>query len=236
MRTSMLPIGPALVFALAACNRTPEPPAGENAPTTASSAAPVPEAVTSASPPPTAIVYDCGDLQLTGSVGADNIDLSFSDGRTIALPRVPSGSGARYADTQGNQFFGKGPEAVLTQPGEPDRTCTASELGTSPAAGSAPGHAFRARGNEPGWMAEVRLGNRPSLHAEVDYGNRKLDVAEAAEDAGGWSGTTPDGTEVRLRLEQGDCQDDMSGEAFEARAILTVGGKDYRGCGGFEGG
>ena len=96
------------------------------------------------------IVYDCGDLQVTGSFGTDKVDLSFTDGRAPALSRVPSGSGARYADDQGNQFFGKGPEAILTRPGEADRICAASEIGPSAAAGSALSPTFRAQGNEPG--------------------------------------------------------------------------------------
>ena len=236
MRASMLAIAPVLVFGLAACNRTPEPSSGEAASPAASGSAPQTEVVTPATTAPTAIVYDCGDLQVTGSFGPDKVDLSFADGRALTLSRVPSGSGARYADDRGNQFFGKGPEAILTRPGEADRICAASEIGPPTAASTVLSPTFRAQGNEPGWMTEVQLGERPSIHVEVDYGNRKFEVAEATEDPTGWAGTAPDGTEVHLRFERGDCQDDMSGERFEATAVLNVGGKEYRGCGRFKGG
>jgi membrane-bound inhibitor of C-type lysozyme len=134
MRASMFAIGPAFVFMLVACNRTPGSPAGEATSPAASGGAPQAEvAPPPATTAPTAIVYDCGDLQVTGSFGADSVNLSFTDSRALTLPRVPSGSGARYADDQGNQFFGKGPEAILTRPGEADRICSASEIG-APAA------------------------------------------------------------------------------------------------------
>jgi uncharacterized membrane protein len=93
---------------------------------------------------------------------------------------------------------------------------------------------FRARGNEPGWMAEVQLGDVPTLHAEIDYGERKLDVGAVAKTREGWSGQTPDGTAVALEIERVECLDDMSGEKFQARARLRVGDQSYRGCGSFE--
>jgi uncharacterized membrane protein len=98
---------------------------------------------------------------------------------------------------------------------------------------SALGSTFRAQGNEPGWMAEVNLSDPPSMRAEVDYGNLKYEIATVIEDTGGWRGTAADGTPVALRIERVECQDDMSGERFEAKAVLSAGGKDYRGCGRF---
>jgi membrane-bound inhibitor of C-type lysozyme len=132
MRTSIVAIGPVLVLALAACNRTPEPPPGEAASPAVSGSAPQAGAAAPA-PAPTAFVYDCGDFQVTGRFTEDRVELSFPDDRSLVLPRVPSGSGARYADDEGNQFFGKGPEAILTRPGEDDRICAAAEVGTPPA-------------------------------------------------------------------------------------------------------
>ncbi len=93
---------------------------------------------------------------------------------------------------------------------------------------------FRARGNEPGWMAEVVLGDEPTLHAEIDYGNRKLDVGAAVETRKGWSGEASDGTAIALELERVECLDDMSGERFQARVRLSVGARTFRGCGSFE--
>ena len=87
--------------------------------------------------------------------------------------------------------------------------------------------------NEPGWMAEVELGDKPSMHAEVDYGETRFEIANAIENQTGWSGTAADGTQVALRFERVECIDNMSGEKFEARALLAAAGKEYGGCGRF---
>ena len=92
---------------------------------------------------------------------------------------------------------------------------------------------FRAQGNEPGWMAEVQLSDQPSMHAEVDYGNTRFEISNAIEDQTGWSGTAADGTQVTLRFERVECLDNMSGEKFEAKAVLAAAGKEYQGCGRF---
>jgi uncharacterized membrane protein len=49
----------------------------------------------------------------------------------------------------------------------------------------------------------------------------------------GWSGTAADGTQVALRFERVECIDNMSGEKFEARAVLAAAGNEYGGCGRF---
>ena len=47
--------------------------------------------------------------------------------RSITLPQAISGSGARYADAQGNELWTKGMEdGTLTLAGEPPRTCVAA--------------------------------------------------------------------------------------------------------------
>jgi uncharacterized membrane protein len=225
--------GVLIALILTGCNRPADPQAGQ---ASSPDSAVNPPAAQAALPSdvPAAMVYDCGDLAITGTFGAGKVDLSFADGRTLTLPLVPSGSGARYADDQGNQLFAKGPEATLTVLGEADRTCATQDVGTLAADTAALGATFRARGNEPGWTAEVQLRDRPSMHVEVDYGNTKLDIAQANEDETGWSGTTSDGTQVALRVERVECLDDMSGEKFEAQAALSVAGEEYRGCGRFK--
>ena len=79
--------------------------------------------------------------------------------------------------------------------------------------------------------AEVELGDKPSMHAEVDYGQTRFEIANAIENQTGWSGTAADCTQVALRFERVECIDNMSGEKFEARAVLAALGKEYGGCG-----
>ena len=104
------------LLALGACQRSSEPV------TPAASAAPV------ASAPAGAVVlpprsYQCGDLAVTATFdGVGAVDLGFSGG-PLTLPQVESGSGARYADSQGNEFWSKGDEATFTLAGQEKRTC-----------------------------------------------------------------------------------------------------------------
>src|SRR5262245_54816976 len=68
-------------------------------------------------------VYQCGDLEVTATFDEpDKVALVFG-GTTLALPRVPAASGARYADGMGNEFWSKG-GAMFTLAGQPPRSCT----------------------------------------------------------------------------------------------------------------
>lgn len=62
------------------------------------------------SPAGAPVTYDCEDgLRLTVAYGADVAQVSLPDGRTLALPQQPSGSGMRYAQGP-NELRGKGSE------------------------------------------------------------------------------------------------------------------------------
>jgi uncharacterized lipoprotein YbaY len=100
-------------------------------------------------------------------------------------------------------------------------------------AAKARGVAFRAIGQEPGWLVEVGRGDAPSLHAELDYGERIVDVARVTPQGDRYTGRTADGMDVALLIERTACSDGMSGEAFPATVTLTFGGRQYRGCGRF---
>lgn len=95
------------------------------------------------------------------------------------------------------------------------------------------GSAFRGIGTEPGWWVEVGGGDAPRLHAELDYGERKVEVAGASRAADGYVGSTADGVAVSLTTAKEPCSDGMSDTEYPASAILTVGGRTYRGCGRF---
>ena len=127
------------------------------------------------------------------------------------------------------------PRAGVRSAARSPEPATPAAPANTPAGGetTARSSTFRAQGNEPGWMAEVELGDQPSMHAEVDYGETRFEIANAIENQTGWSGTAADGTQVALRFERVECIDNMSGEKFEARAVLAAVGKEYEGCGRF---
>ncbi|PSM13160.1 COG3650 family protein [Stenotrophomonas maltophilia] len=175
--------------------------------------------------------YQCGDLNVRATFNGEDAATVVIGERTFAMTSERAASGAKYGDGQGNSFWTKGSDdGLLSLKGEADRECHAVEAAEGD--GSAGNAAFRATGNEPGWLAVVD-GDAPGLQVEVDYGERRFDVAKPTEGADGWSGKASDGTDVKLSFQRTTCQDDMSGEAFEAKVMLTVGTRQYHGCGNF---
>jgi membrane-bound inhibitor of C-type lysozyme len=169
------------------------------------------------------VTYQCGEREVSAVFrGSDSVEVSVA-GRTLLLPHVESGSGAKYADDKGNELWTKGLEAaMLTLAGQARQSC------------SAPGKpGLVAIGQEPGWRVDVAPDEPPSMVATLEYGERKFDASNVVATASGWSGTAPDGTAVTLVYERAPCQDSMSGEPFEATATLTVGDRTYRGCARF---
>jgi len=93
---------------------------------------------------------------------------------------------------------------------------------------------FRATGNEPGWLLEIREGD--SLVLMADYGTRRYEIVSPRPEIDQASGGrlfrqpgTPEAFEVVLIDEP--CRDDMSGESFPTTVRLRLGERHLRGCG-----
>jgi membrane-bound inhibitor of C-type lysozyme len=158
MRVSPLILSVAIVAGLAACQ-----PAQQ-----AESATPGAAFAGDEAPPPAAaptsdervFAFQCGDLAVRATYrGQDSATVVVGD-RTFVMANETAASGAKYGDGQGNTFWTKGTtEGTLTLKGEPDRACTGSgKEGEVAAATADVAPAFRATGNEPGWLAQVSAG------------------------------------------------------------------------------
>jgi len=68
--------------------------------------------------------YRCGNLAVSAIFrGQDRATIAIGD-RKLELGLVPAASGAKYADSAGNEFWTKGlDEALLTLAGSPPVTC-----------------------------------------------------------------------------------------------------------------
>ena len=183
--------------------------------------------------------WTCGEMTFEAvfDVTGERVELALPDG-ALSLPQAQSGSGARYADHRGNEFWTKGDTGTLTRDGGAKRDCVRAD--TPPKAGSPweaakqRGIAFRGIGNEPGWVVEVGMGDTTTLHADLAYGERKVDAqVRGLSGLLGWAGKTVDDTRVRLVLERKACSDGMSDENYPVEAVLEVGGDTFRGCGRF---
>ncbi len=62
-------------------------------------------------------IYRCeGDKGIDATYYPDSVDLTLTDGRSLELPQVISGSGARYAnDDESFVFWNKGDTAFVTE-------------------------------------------------------------------------------------------------------------------------
>ncbi|MEO6365445.1 MAG: MliC family protein [Luteimonas sp.] len=227
-----------MAVVLAACQPAIPPSAPAAVPPVASQ--PLPASATAPDTPatpdePRTLHFQCGDLLTSARLLRDEARLSVS-GRDIALPHVPSASGARYDDGKGNALWSNGNDALLTLGGKQYEACTRSERASPWVDAQARGIGFRAVGSEPGWYVEVGQGETPALHAELDYGERQIDSQSLVPLTGareGFRGMATDGTSFELRITRTPCNDGMSGEAFEASAELLVADRPYKGCGAY---
>jgi putative lipoprotein len=93
---------------------------------------------------------------------------------------------------------------------------------------------YEARGQEPGWLAEMDPAR--GLALTLDYGERRLTTPPPAVEADGpgrtayvaVAGQTP----VRLVAVERPCADVMSGRRYPHTVELQVGERRYDGCGG----
>ncbi|TYT25195.1 hypothetical protein FZO89_02285 [Luteimonas viscosa] len=179
--------------------------------------------------------FRCGDLQVGAEFdnAAGHVTLSIGTGRT-RLPQAVAASGARYADTAGNEFWNKGDGATLTLDGV-SHACIVTEQGSPWHEARSRGAHFRGLGTEPFWSLEVEGGPAPRLLLDLEMGERRLVVAQPTplDQGEGFAGQADDGSEVTLRITRGDCSDGMSDERYPASIDLTVGGETYAGCGAF---
>ena len=93
---------------------------------------------------------------------------------------------------------------------------------------------FRAMGNEPGWVLEIREGER--LDLSYDYGAARLSVPiaerrlDVEEKMTVYEGRTGEGS-VRVTLRGERCLDTMSDEVFPTRVDVKLGEQSFSGCG-----
>lgn len=93
------------------------------------------------------------------------------------------------------------------------------------------GVAFRAIGQEPGWLLEII--NEEEILVVTDYGkNRKsLPYVEPREDKAARKTVFQIDADTSVLIEGKPCTDSMSGEAFEVTVTVTLGDNTLQGCG-----
>ena len=232
------PLGPwvaALValLAMSSCQSRGGRGAGAETDTTGSTAMPgsVPAPVSRRAPQ--TFVYECdGDTAITVRVEGDTAWV-FSPRGTVALPRVRSASGTKYA-LDDDLYWNKGAEAFLQLHGRTYTGCVNNPREAVWEDAKLDGVDFRALGQEPGWLLEITRGRNIVL--EADYGENRYVFPAAEPEVDAASGrmryvtALPD-HRLEVLIESEPCRDIMSGFPFPSTVTITLDGRTLRGCG-----
>ena len=93
---------------------------------------------------------------------------------------------------------------------------------------------FRAVGQEPGWLLEIRHGRDMLLITNYGADTAVTPVPRAETDSATGARTYhATGTrDLRVLIQPTACIDAMSGESYETTVTITLDGREYHGCGG----
>jgi putative lipoprotein len=175
--------------------------------------------------------FSCGDqLSFSVRLEADTAVVRLPE-TELRLPQQETASGVRFA-ADGYELHTKGGEAVFTTPDASYRDCRERAEQSVWEDARSRGVTFRAIGQEPGWVLEVRGDDH--LELMTNYGD---DVYESGtmrrkQRSDGFSlhGMTSSG-EVHISVRHEECTDLMSGERFASRVTVAVAGEELHGCG-----
>ncbi|MFZ9037793.1 MAG: COG3650 family protein [Gammaproteobacteria bacterium] len=93
------------------------------------------------------------------------------------------------------------------------------------------GVAFRAIGQEPGWLLEIKNGEE--ILIVTDYGQNKKShpYVEPQEDKAARKTVFQVDADTSVLIEGKACSDTMSGEKFQTSVTVKTAGKTLKGCG-----
>lgn len=226
-----------IVLSVAACQKreastpegTPANPAAE------SPAATTPVVPQDEAPPEgvlRAYVWECEDgqkLVMRNLFREKAVSIDFHEG-TRRLDQTTSASGTRYSDGA-LVFWTKGETATLERPGAATVQCTERRADSLREDARARRVAYRASGNEPGWVLEIGPGKR--LEWVTNFGGE----THAFDDATLSAGDKPTsrvyaagGGAMRVTVTEEACTDD-AGVTSGLSAVIEFQGNTLRGCG-----
>ncbi len=93
------------------------------------------------------------------------------------------------------------------------------------------GVAFRAIGQEPGWLLEITNGKEILLVTNFGQERKSLSYVEPQEDKAARKTIFAIDDSTRVLIEGKPCSDSMSGESFQNTVSITIGDHVLKGCG-----
>ncbi|MFU8832145.1 MAG: MliC family protein [Wenzhouxiangella sp.] len=182
------------------------------------------------------ISWRCEEIPVDVRVTGDDKAVLVLPWQDHALQVEPSASGAHYW-SEAIEFWSRGHESArLSLESRPDIDCRPADDASPWTAARERGIGFRASGNEPGWLMEVRNGDQARLHLLLDYGAHELnfDDITVLPDQNGFIAHAP-GNHVEIQLIHETCHDTMVDWTFPVRVEMTLNDLNMSACGRFFG-
>jgi putative lipoprotein len=190
-----------------------------------------------AGPSPFSTVYACADsVRFSTRPSGERLVLTLPE-RSDTLARVEAASGAQYS-SGGLVFRSQGDAARLEGGGRTHTDCRGRRAGDPWEEAAWMGVAFRALGQEPGWVLDLAPGRW--IRYVGDYGSTRffgLSPREihGAEGRGAGSATVYDaesgGHRLQVELREEPCRDAMSDERFSHAVTVRFDVDTVEGCG-----
>jgi putative lipoprotein len=229
------------LLVLVACRPTPERSAGQESQRDSSPGAPatsVEPAADSAdrfTAPDSArtFVYECDNRFEYVVRAAGDTTWVYVDHRVVRMPVTPAATGRRYSDGR-NTFWTQGEEGLLELDGRAYGGCRNNVSRAIWEHAARQGIDFRAIGQEPGWLLEIDEGKQVMMLA--DYGEKRVVMPAAAPTIDPQTGRKTyrlktEAHRLDIEITNQPCADVMSGERYPATVVVTLDGREYRGCG-----
>lgn len=177
--------------------------------------------------------YECEDKSSMVVQYDPTVDemVVFLPDKTVRLPHVRSGSGARYSNGE-ITYWNKGREALL-QIGSVTTRCVENRRRSVIEDAKLRSVDYWATGNEPGWRLELDARN---LRFITNYGQDRYSFVAPKPQVDRANRRTlykseGNGSTIMVQIDGKTCRDSMSGEGFESTVIVTLNDKTYHGCG-----
>ena len=176
-------------------------------------------------------VYTCtGDVRFSIREFGDVATIRQST-RTIALPRVRSASGVRYA-TDTTEFLNRGGTATLRIGGTRHTDCTGQLAPTPHDVARFLGVDYRAVGREPTWSLEIDEGQYMRFAIEGGAAMYMDIPAPTGDTARRVYLVDPETGDFRAVIEAKPCRDMSTGLEYPNTVTVVYNGLPYPGCGG----
>lgn len=212
-----------LAVGLTACGKKSDPSPGtsDQAPATEVAAEPV-----------TCVYESDTGLEFVARFQGPEAWVFLSTG-TLQLKQTPAASGSRYSDGSVT-LWAQGEEATLTRPNQPDIVLRNNRRRAVWEHAKLNGVDFRAVGNEPGWVLEIRGDGIVVFLGDYGQSRYEFDRPEPETDVTGKKTTyhcSSRKNEMTILLTGTACWDTMADQGYETTVLVILNGKDYRGCG-----